>query len=140
MMWIIFFMLALWFVATIICDFSFLHMSSVALKWWDIMEWKLYEQSWFLVVETLSFYGENCLSVSVLYSENLLFVWWFPSEKLDDKILRKYVRKYVDDIFVEFDEQPSIDLILINIDTHQYFFNIFQYFIIHNAYIISEKK
>jgi hypothetical protein len=53
-----------------------------------------------------------------------------PSEKLDDKILRKYVRQYIDDIFVEFGE-PSIYLILINIDTRQYFFNIFQYFTIH---------
>jgi hypothetical protein len=31
----------------------------------------------------------------------------FPSEKLDDKILKKYVRQYIDDIFVEFGEQPS---------------------------------
>jgi hypothetical protein len=46
-----------------------------------------------------------------------------PSEKLDDKILRKYVRQYIDDIFVEFGEQPSIHLILIN-DTRQYFFNV----------------
>jgi hypothetical protein len=28
----------------------------------------------------------------------------YPSEKLDDKILRKYVRQYIDDIFVEFGE------------------------------------
>jgi hypothetical protein len=60
-------------------------------------------------------------------------VWWtcdFPSEKLDDQILRKYVQKYIDDIFVEFDEQPSINLMLIKSDTRQYFFNIFQYFTI----------
>jgi hypothetical protein len=55
----------------------------------------------------------------------------FTSEKLDDKILRKYVRQYIDDIFVEFGEQPTIHLIFINIDTRQYFFNIFQYFTIH---------
>jgi hypothetical protein len=30
----------------------------------------------------------------------------FPSEKLDVKILRKYVQQYIDDIFVEFGEQP----------------------------------
>jgi hypothetical protein len=51
-------------------------------------------------------------------------------EKLDDKILRKYVQQYVNDIFVEIDEQPSIHLISINIDTRQYFFNIFQNFAI----------
>jgi hypothetical protein len=39
-----------------------------------------------------------------------------------------YVRQYIDDVFVEFGQQPSIQLILINIDTCQYFFNIFQYF------------
>jgi hypothetical protein len=38
-----------------------------------------------------------------------------------------YNRQYID-IFVEFGEQPSKYLILINIDTRQYFFNIFQYF------------
>jgi hypothetical protein len=38
-----------------------------------------------------------------------------PSEKLDDKILRKYVRQYIDDMFVEFDEQPSIHF---NIDQY----------------------
>jgi hypothetical protein len=54
-----------------------------------------------------------------------------PSEKLDDKILRNYVRQYIDDIFVELGKQPSIHLILINIDTRQYFFNIFQYFTIY---------
>jgi hypothetical protein len=32
----------------------------------------------------------------------------FPSEKLDDKILRKYVRQYIDDIFIKFGKQPSI--------------------------------
>jgi hypothetical protein len=53
--------------------------------------------------------------------------------------LRKYVLQYIDDIFVEFGKQPSIHLILINIDTSQYFFNIFQYFTIHNIHI-SEKK
>jgi hypothetical protein len=58
------------------------------------------------------FHGSGCYS--------------YPSEKLDDKILRKYVRQYIDDIFVEFGEKPSIHLILINIDTRQYFFNIFQ--------------
>jgi hypothetical protein len=50
-----------------------------------------------------------------------LFDWCIiirdPLEKLDDKILRKYVQQYIDDIFVEFGEQPSIHLILINIDT-----------------------
>jgi hypothetical protein len=51
----------------------------------------------------------------------------FSSEKLDDKILRKYVRLYIDDIFVYFGDQPSIHLVLINIPTCQYFFNIFQY-------------
>jgi hypothetical protein len=30
---------------------------------------------------------------------------FYPSKKMDDKILRKYVRKYIDDIFVEFDLQ-----------------------------------
>jgi hypothetical protein len=44
-----------------------------------------------------------------------------PCEKLDDKILRKYVRQYIDDIFVGFVEQPLIHLILININTCQYF-------------------
>jgi hypothetical protein len=39
--------------------------------------------------------------------------------------MRKYARQYIDDIFVDFGEQPSIHLILINIDTHQYFFSIF---------------
>jgi hypothetical protein len=58
-----------------------------------------------------------------------------PTEKLDDKILRKYVRQYIDDIFVEFGEQPSIHLILINIDTRQYFFHIFQYFTIHQLMV-----
>jgi hypothetical protein len=57
--------------------------------------------------------------------------WNRPSEKLDGKILRKYVRQCIDDVFVEFGDQPSIHLILINIDTRQYFFNIFQYFTIH---------
>jgi hypothetical protein len=58
-------------------------------------------------------------------------------EKLNDKILRKYFGKYgrrqyyIDDIFVEFGEQPSIHLILIKIVTLPYFFNIFQYFTIH---------
>jgi hypothetical protein len=61
----------------------------------------------------------------------------FPSEKLDDKILRKYVRHYIDDIFVEFGEQPSIHLILINIDTRQYFFNIFHYFFNIFQYIFN---
>jgi hypothetical protein len=35
-----------------------------------------------------------------------------PSEKLDDKILRKYVRQYIDNMFVEFGEQPSIHFII----------------------------
>jgi hypothetical protein len=47
----------------------------------------------------------------------------YPSEKLEDKILRKYVRQFINVIFVEFDEQLSIHLILINIDTRQYFTN-----------------
>jgi hypothetical protein len=77
----------------------------------------------------------------------------YPSEKLDDKILRKYVLQYIDDIFVEFGEQPSIHLISINIDDQyfsinfnifQYIFNIFQYyflyFTINTCYIISKKK
>jgi hypothetical protein len=42
--------------------------------------------------------------------------WNNPSEKLDGKILRKYARQYIDDIFVELGEQPSIHLKLINID------------------------
>jgi hypothetical protein len=37
----------------------------------------------------------------------------FPSEKLDDEILKKYLRQYFDDILVEFGKQPSIHLILI---------------------------
>jgi hypothetical protein len=41
----------------------------------------------------------------------LTHTYTFPSEKLDDKILRKYVRQYIDDIFVEFGEQPSIHFI-----------------------------
>jgi hypothetical protein len=32
-----------------------------------------------------------------------------PSEKLDDKILIKYVRQYIDYIFVEFGEQTLIN-------------------------------
>jgi hypothetical protein len=52
-------------------------------------------------------------------------------KKLDDKILRKYVGQYIDDMFEEFGEKPSIHLIFINIDTCQYLFNIFQYFTIH---------
>jgi hypothetical protein len=55
----------------------------------------------------------------------------FSSEKLDAKILRKYVQQHIDDIFVEFGEQLSIHLILINIDPRQYFFNIFTHFTIH---------
>jgi hypothetical protein len=67
------------------------------------------------------------------------------SEKLDNKILRKYVQLYIDDIFVEFGEQPSTLLILINIDTRQYFFNTFSIFFnilqyTNKCYIISEKK
>jgi hypothetical protein len=42
--------------------------------------------------------------------------------------MRKYVRQYIDDTFVEFGEQTAIHLILINFDASQYFFNIFQYF------------
>jgi hypothetical protein len=57
-----------------------------------------------------------------------IFISGNPSEKLDDKILREYVRQYIDDIFVENGEQPSIHLLLINNDTRQYFFNIFEYF------------
>jgi hypothetical protein len=67
----------------------------------------------YLQIETM--YNVDC-SQSVQTFKSL-------SEKLDDKILRKYVRQYIDDIFVEFGEQPSI---LINIDTRQYFFNIVQ--------------
>jgi hypothetical protein len=55
-----------------------------------------------------------------------------PSEKLNDKIY-SYYRIYfiIVDIFIEIGEPPSIQLRLINIDTRQYFFNIFQYFTIH---------
>jgi hypothetical protein len=45
------------------------------------------------------------------------------------------VRQYIDDIFVEFGEQPSIHLILINIDTRIFF--IFHYYRHH---IFSEDK
>jgi hypothetical protein len=47
--------------------------------------------------------------------------------QLDDKILRTYVRQYIDDIFVEFGEQPSVHLILILVNIFSIFFNILQY-------------
>jgi hypothetical protein len=82
----------------------------------------------------LQCFSEKNLSIFVLSTRLSLRL----PEKLDDKILRKYVRQYIDDIYVEFGKQPSIHLILINIDTRQYFFNILQY--ITECYIIDGKK
>jgi hypothetical protein len=49
----------------------------------------------------LSIYGSSKLYTDYLQKK-------IPFEKLDDKILRKYVRQYIDDIFVEFGGQPSM--------------------------------
>jgi hypothetical protein len=79
----------------------------------------------------------NLWSFNEIIDSSIFFCLLCPSEKLDDKKLSKYVRQYIDDIFEEFVEQPSIHLILINIDNiFSIFFNILQY--INKCYIISE--